>query len=649
MTSGIDSARLSVTAAAGTVPVSWMRVVLWTVLFQFAWNWQKLPNVVGQGAMPDNDDFLRLQQVRDWIAGQGWYDLVQHRMDPPVGADIHWSRLVDVPIAALIALFGAFTDTATAERLAMVVWPTLLLVAAVLVVVAVCRAIIDRFNPLLAVMFTVMCFTALTEFAPGRIDHHSIQILLFCLTLLGLVNPARWWGHLLAGAAIAASISIGLDAILLIMLVLAWLGLDWALMRDRDGKGLMRVGAGMAAASLILYPLNFAPAHWLVARCDANSMVYLVALWAVASAFAVLALLSPRLSAAPPARAIAARLGAGLMVGLATVGVLYLMFPHCAAGPYASVSAELNERWLVNVNEAKGLLAKTVDFPEFWLSGVAYSLVLLAVGAAVAWRYWRERPAVIALFATLVLSIVATLIQYRAMRVGVFASIPLSVIFATMSWQWLSARMRRPALAAAAQVVLVVAMMSPVWFVAGGLLFPDQRFAPVVQRAVEDKAAGRAVAEWKTKPFYLFCNEAGQYDFLASLPAGHVMSDLNSGPAILVFTGHTVVGGGYHRNERAILDMLDFFETDLDAPRRLAAERRLDYVAWCDPGELDAPKYAASLALAVQLAAGTEPDWLERLSPAGERLQVFRVHRERLAGHPAHAAHGGMIASSRSR
>jgi hypothetical protein len=105
------------------------------------------------------------------------------------------------------------------------------------------------------------------------------------------------------------------------------------------------------------------------------------------------------------------------------------------------------------------------------------------------------------------------------------------------------------------------------------------------------------------------------------------MSDINSGPPILVFTDHFVVGGPYHRNERAILDMLDFFETNLDNPRRIAAERKIDYVAWCDPGDLTGPKYENSPALAVHLAEGDPPSWLEPLSPKDDRLQVYRVLR----------------------
>ncbi len=55
--------------------------------------------------VPDTDDAMRLVEVRDLLAGQGWYDNVQYRFLPPGGVPSHWSRLVDAPIAGLILAF----------------------------------------------------------------------------------------------------------------------------------------------------------------------------------------------------------------------------------------------------------------------------------------------------------------------------------------------------------------------------------------------------------------------------------------------------------------------------------------------------------------------------------------------------------------
>jgi hypothetical protein len=74
----------------------------------------------------DTDDAMRLTMVHDLLAGQGWFDLVQHRLNTPYGALTHWSRLIDAPEALLLMLarplFGGGADMAVAYA-----WPLLLL------------------------------------------------------------------------------------------------------------------------------------------------------------------------------------------------------------------------------------------------------------------------------------------------------------------------------------------------------------------------------------------------------------------------------------------------------------------------------------------------------------------------------------------
>jgi hypothetical protein len=595
------------------------RIAAWVLAFQLAWNWKKLVPLFAQGAMPDTDDYVRLQQVRDWLGGQGWYDLVQHRMDPPLGADIHWSRLVDLPIAALVRLFGLFAPPPTAEAMAALVWPTMLLVATALVIVRICRALGDDLNPMLAVLFTVTCVTALTEFMPGRIDHHSVQILLFSLILLGLVSAGSAWGKILAGAAMAASISVGLDSLPLIGLLLGWIGFEWALGRD-DGLGLRRTALGLAAA-LPLFLANIPPQRWLLVQCDANSIVYLSALGGVAAAFGALAVATPWLPSGGGVKPVAARFGVAAALALSLAAALHALFPACAAGPFALIDPVLATRWLPSVNEAMGLFARLDKFPEVWLSGVAYCVALLLAGAMVAFARGRASPGLVPAYAALVLSIAAAVLQYRALRIGIFASIPLCVAFVATTRAWLARR--QFAHGRTSSVVLaavVIALMSPVWWVAGVVIFP-----PAVSRVVAEGAASDSAPDWKKREFGPLCNERRQYEALARLEPGLVMADINSGPVALAMAPHPVVGGPYHRNARAILAMLDFFGSEPEIARRIAAERAVRYVFYCDPGDLAAADIASSKALAALILRGEEPAWLERLSPPGERFHLFRL------------------------
>ena len=45
--------------------------------------------------LPDADDMMRLQQIRDWLGGQAFADLTQYRLGAD-GVAMHWSRLADL-------------------------------------------------------------------------------------------------------------------------------------------------------------------------------------------------------------------------------------------------------------------------------------------------------------------------------------------------------------------------------------------------------------------------------------------------------------------------------------------------------------------------------------------------------------------------
>lgn len=598
-----------------------VKIAIWTVLFQIAWFWRKIPLLLSEGALPDTDDFQRLSEVRAWLGGQGWYDLVNHRMDPPLGADMHWSRLVDVPIAFLIRFFGLFVDPLMAERLTALVWPTILLLATVYVVLAICRRLDPTANPLLALLFTVTCLASLSEFMPSRIDHHNVQILLFCTMLLGLVSGSRWWGHMLLGAAAAASISVGLDAILIIVALFAWLGLEWVIGRDAQGRALRGAAIGLAAATPVLFLLNFPPSQWLAPHCDANSIVYFVALMGVALAYGALCLATPRLTLSTPRATLLARLGAGALAGGGACAAVLALYPQCALGPYGEISPELASRWLVQIEEARGLLQLLQDDPGKWMSSLLYGLLLLAVSSFVLARRLRGMPQLLPLYATFVISLLASLLQFRAMRIGAFSSIPFCVLFVEMAWAGVRRRFGdRRILAGALQAGVLVCLASPAWLLLSAVLAANNGTAARVAGETGAQAPG-----WRAQQPYMFCNRQSDYAAFAGQPAGLVMSDVNSGPAIPVFTSNFSVGGPYHRNGRAILDMMDFFRTDMEKPRRIAAERAIDYVAWCEPVEPLAQSESGTLA--AHLARGEAPDWLVPLSAPGDRLHVYKVLR----------------------
>jgi hypothetical protein len=182
-------------AAAATPNVTPLRLAIWAILFQLAWNAKRLPDILREGWMPDADDFMRLHQIRNWLAGHGWFDASEPRMDPGTGGDLHWSRLVDVPIGFLIRFLELLASPVMAERMAAIVWPTMLLVSLVLIVAAICDRTAPQGNKLLTLLFTVMCVPAMAEFAPG------VSIITACRSCCSLWHCSAWSTGTGAGAA----------------------------------------------------------------------------------------------------------------------------------------------------------------------------------------------------------------------------------------------------------------------------------------------------------------------------------------------------------------------------------------------------------------------------------------------------------------
>src|SRR5579863_7548063 len=113
--------------------------------------WLALPAIKG-GVFDalSTDDAMRLVEVRDLIGGQGWLDLVQHRMDPPGGLSMHWSRLIDAPLAASILLMRPLLGMHGAEAVTLYFWPALLFAVAIALVAAIARQLSNSSNAMIA-------------------------------------------------------------------------------------------------------------------------------------------------------------------------------------------------------------------------------------------------------------------------------------------------------------------------------------------------------------------------------------------------------------------------------------------------------------------------------------------------------------------
>ena len=215
----------------------------------------------------DTDDAMRLVQMRDWLAGQGWYDLTQRRLAG--GYESHWSRLIDAGLAGTLWVFCLFAEPAMAERLMRTVWPMLWLLPTMGGAAAIAWRIAGRDAALIALLLGVLGFPALYQFRPGRIDHHNVQIALSMLLVAATVwsDRARW-AAAAAGAITGLALAIGLECLPYLVVCGAAFALRYAL--DASAARAARdYGLALAVSSLVGFFAVVGPAHWSRGFCDA--------------------------------------------------------------------------------------------------------------------------------------------------------------------------------------------------------------------------------------------------------------------------------------------------------------------------------------------------------------------------------------------
>ncbi len=551
----------------------------------------------------DTDDAMRMVVVRDLLGGQGWYDLVQHRLNAPFGAEIHWSRLIDLPLAGLLWLSLQFTGMHSAQIATGTIWPLLLLGVLLWLSVRVTSELVGRAGLLPALVLPILSPAILAEFTPGRVDHHNIIILLTlgCLwaSLVALRRPmAAWWAGMLAATALA----VALEAAPLVVAAILAFGLGYVADPARAGN-LRRFGLGLAGGLVVHLMLARPPDRWLEAACDMISPVYVLAGLMVGLSFLVVSLL-------PAPRSGWLRLLLLGVLGLVAAATVVLAYPQCLAGPYGNLDPWLQDNWIAAIVEAKPWHVSLWELPVYSIVvGAPVFLGLLAAALA-----FRREPAQRLGWLTLIIFLgCATLVmlaQVRGARLAILPTIPAAA--------WLIVSARNAYLAR--QRLLPALGLVGAWLAFSGVIL-----SVVVSAALALLPDGRAQEMSTARASKLPCLVSDSFIDLAGLPPERIMAPIDLGSHLLLETPHAVVAAPYHRNEAGVLDAFRFFNRPIEEARAMAVSRGLGLVVTCDampemrgPG-LEEPDTVLSL-----LAAGTPPDWLRDVSLGGP-LKVYAV------------------------
>ena len=581
----------------------WMVVLVWLAACAL-FAWQRWNGIQGF-ALSDTDDNLRMAQVRAWLNGQDWYDLRQYRFDPSFGgANIHWSRLVDLPIAGLILLGRLFMTGADAERMAVAIAPMLPYVVLLIGITLTARRLISPAAFVAA--FIALYFAGATNgmFMPLRIDHHGWQLALLSLVIAGLADPDRRRGGLTTGLASALSLSIGLEMLIYLALAGAAQVLMWVSAREERDRLLayaVSIAGGCAAGYLIFASYaNRAPV------CDALSPVWLSDALVGGALLALLAWKSPERWTT--------RLAVAVAAGLIVAAFHALAWPHCLSR-LEGVSPEVDRLWLSNVREAKPItehservIATVASLPAAGLLGWMW----------LAFLHRRDPERLRRILGPAAIAAAAFALLFWQTRAG-----PASQLLGVVGCAALTATLLPRLWYAKNSLVVVLGSSALVLAASGGA-------APLVLSFMPEKAGGKQTERQRlNNRANRLCPTLWAMRPVAKQPPGMVFTFIDLGPRLIAVTKHSALGGPYHRNGMAIADSMNAFRGSPEQARALILKHRSDYLLIC-PHMNQATIFRAQAprGFYAQLERGATFPWLQPIDLGKDNpLKMWRVVR----------------------
>lgn len=549
------------------------------------------------GTPSDSDDYFRLLQVRDWLAGQSWWDVTQYRMNPPAGAPMHWSRVVDLPIAAGLLLLAPL-GRPVAEAITTALVPLLLLGALLAVATrALTRLFEGQTVPAVGAALLLASGYVLVQNFPGRIDHHGWQILMAAVALAALLDPRQARSGAVAGTALALWLNISIEGLPFTLAAAGLPALRW-IAAPGEARRLAAFMLALAGVSILLFAGMHPPSAWGQRWCDAVTPAHLASLAIAASSIALLC----RYAAAwrPVARIVALA-----AVAAAAAAVFAVLSPDCLQSPFGHLDPLVQRIWYRQVMEGQPVWRQsTADalqmlyFPAAGILGALYALRRAPPGEAR--RNWL---AVLAL--ALAAAAVAMMIR-RATGVAHVMAVPGALALIELLRSRAS-QLERPATRILASVAAFV-LPSPLPPIYAAGMFAEP------------------TASSKAAPDRLSCDMRCALAEIAALPPADILAPIDNGAAVLAFSRHRIVAGPYHRSGTALADVIRAFTGTPAEAHAVVARRRIAYVM-IEPDSSEAGLYRAIApdGMMARLARGKAPAWLAPVPIANGPLRLWKV------------------------
>ena len=517
--------------------------------------------------LADPDDLMRLNEVTGWLQGQSWYDLSVPRLSPGAHTVIHWSRLVDLPIALIALPFISHFGVTNAVLIASFIVPLLWFAVLLVLLRALAQNFMGRESAFLSSVMVLFAPMLLFNYTPGRVDHHGIQCIIAGFGLLSLCRILRddkgSLFSILAAFTFACGFWIGTEALPWAILYIACLGCVSAWQGEKVARQGAIFGIFLTLFTAVLIPIAlpfsefssralswFSPAYVIFAALSASILIL---------GFWVCRVTNNKFL----------RLTVYGALGFCASFAFFVLVPSALQGPFTDYDAFDATIALDNISEAQPLL-HAFHFNRYMpLTFVPVAitfvrLLLLPLIACVTClgmvKKSREEMRLIWLAQAAFLIAATTLTLFWQMRVGIFmelfAVIPLTKLLCAW-WDKLKWGLwDRPLFWAEMAAFLALGFAPVVLFpslVAKTPLYPDIVLFP----------AARAAATCPLQPIIPFLNSLeGPWT---------IMNSSDTGPELLFATHHNVIAGNFDVAGNA--DAFAFFHATDDAQAEAAAAK----------------------------------------------------------------------------
>ena len=548
----------------------------------------------------DTDDAMRLTELHRWLGNgffSGWFDLSEPRLQPPVGYESHWSRLIDVGLAGMLAAFGFFVDPELAERLMRAWWPLLWLLPTIAAMTSIAWRIAGREAATVALLFALIGVPAYQQFMPGRVDHHNVQIALTMVVVACVVwSDRKPWAATLAGVLSGVALAIGLESTPYLIVGGAAMALRYVI-AHHAGQTLRTYGLWLALTTAAMFFVSVAPDHWSRFYCDAIATNNIAA--AVCGGLVLAAAghfdhghWITRLLAVASAAAFAG-------------AVLFLLDPRCVRGPFATVDPAIWPIWHDQVREMQPLFRLFTVNPLTASAIAAFPAAAILAALALGFDHdMRRNFGFLVGVAVFLMAAATTIAAIRGYSYAMWLGMPIVAalalrVFALLRLKNFVARL------------IAGLMLTPMVLSSGAITIAS--------------AAGLGDTNSFAQPERQHCRRTASYMPLKRLQPGLVVTDISYGPYLLALTSHSVMAAPYHRLSSGITTSHKALASPPEQAREVLKSIKATYVMLCGPRPPDGlPEPARTASLWGRLQAGAPPPWLEPVPGMGP-FAVYRV------------------------